>query len=99
MSKFFRYEKVTGHYFCQYQNDWELYTVEFDYEVADEDLLPEILQLLLEEYFSDCENEDFIKQRLSKMIEENHLIEKFATRYEATLKEIFRQEALEFYND
>jgi hypothetical protein len=32
-------------------------------------------------------------------VEENNLIEKFATRYEATLKEIFRQEALEFYND
>jgi hypothetical protein len=106
MSKTFRYTKFTGHYYCQYSDEWEQDGVEFDYEVEDEDLLPEIVNLLFEDYFESdknyCDNEKSvkaIKENLKRMVEESELIEVFADQYEETLKEIFEQEAMDFYND
>jgi hypothetical protein len=99
MSKRFTYTKITGHYYCQHSEDWEQDGIEFDYEVEDRKLIPEIVDLVFEEYFCDNSNEKFIKDGLKRIIEENELVENLAERYEETLKEIFKDEAMEFYND
>lgn len=106
MSKTFRYTKFTGHYYCQYSDEWEEDGVEFDYEVEDRDLLPVIVDLVFEDYFESnelyCDNEAVvktIKENLAKMISESDLIGTFADQYEDTLKDIFQDEALDFYND
>jgi signal-transduction protein with cAMP-binding, CBS, and nucleotidyltransferase domain len=68
--------------------------------------LPVIADLLFNEYFLDdkliCGSQNLvksIKERLSKMVEENDLIEALADQYEETLKETFQDEALQFYED
>ena len=106
MSKTFKYTKFTGHYYCQYSDEWEEDGIEFDYEVEDDELLPEIVDLVFEEYFGDdkaiCESEERtndVKERLMLLIEENDLIGAFADEYEETLKDIFEKEAMEWYND
>lgn len=106
MSKTFRYTKITGHYYCQYSDEWEEDGVEFDYEVDDDQLLPEIVDLLFEDYFGDdkliCDSEERtkeVKERLARLIEESDLIGTFADQYEDSLKDIFQNEALEWYND
>lgn len=106
MSKTFKYTKFAKYHYCEFSDEWEEDGVEFDYEVEDRDLLPVIVNLVFDDYFESnelyCENEKIahsIKENLSKMIEENDLIGTFADQYEETLKEIFKQEALDFYND
>lgn len=106
MSKKFRYTKFTKHHYCEFSDEWEEDGVEFDYEVEDKDLLPVIVNLLFEDYFEGeniyCNNEAIvyaIKEKLAKMILESDLIGIFADQYEDTLKEIFLNEAMEFYND
>lgn len=106
MSKTFTYTKFTGHYYCQYSDEWEEDGVEFDYEVDDEDLLPAIVDLLVDDYFMDdngvMRNEELrkaVKERLSKLIEENDLVEPLADQYEDTLKEIFQDKAMDSYED
>ena len=106
MSKTFRYTKFTGHYYCQYSDEWEEDGVEFDYEVEDRDLLPVIVDLVFDDYFGDdkvvCDSEERtqeVKERLTRLIDESDLIGAFADQYEDTLKDIFQDEALDFYND
>ena len=106
MSKTFRYTKFTGYHYCQYSDEWEEDGVDFDYEVDDDKLLPKIVNLLFEDYFGDdkviCDSEERtkeVKERLTRLIDESDLVEEFADQYEDTLKEIFQDEALDFYND
>lgn len=100
MSKKFRYTKFTKYHYCEFSDEWEEDGVEFDYEVEDEDLLPEIVDLVFEEYFSDRDyNEDLVKEKLQTIIYENDLIVTFADQYEERLKDIFEKEAMEWYND
>ena len=106
MSKKFTYTKITGHYFCQYSNEWEEDGIEFDYEVENEKLLPVLIDLLLEEYFKenelDLENEQLVKlvkENLTRMVKEQDLIDILADNYYDGLKEVFQDEALEWYND
>jgi hypothetical protein len=105
MSKTFTYTKVTGHYYCQYSDDWEQDGVDFTYNVSDEKLLHKIVELIFEDYFGE---NDFIKQNksqhkaikenLKKMVQDNDLINHFVECYEETLKESFEEEAIEWYN-
>jgi hypothetical protein len=104
MSKTFRYTKFTGHYYCQYSDEWEEDGVDFDYAVDNEKLLPVIVNLLFEDYFEDIDliSDDeeltkLIKTKLSAMVEDGDLVEGFADQYEDTLKEIFQEEAMEWY--
>lgn len=100
MSKKFRYTKFTKYHYCEFSDEWEEDGVEFDYEVEDEDLLPEIVDLVFEEYFSDRDyNEDLVKEKLQTIIYENDLIVTFADQYEERLRDIFEKEAMEWYND
>lgn len=106
MSKTFRYTKFTGHYYCMASDEWEEDGVEFDYQVEDKRLLPEIVDLLFDDYFSD--DKAFVqdkqrvkefKENLKRLIDEKDLVGWFADYYEDTLKEIFQDEAIEWYND
>ena len=106
MGKTFTYTKITGHYYCNYKDDWEEDGVEFEYEVENKDLLPEVVDLVFEEYFKAdkvvYENEGLtklVKERLSEIIDNNYLVETFADQYEEDLKDIFEQEAMRFYDD
>ena len=106
MSKTFRYTKFTKYHYCEFSDEWEEDGVEFDYEVEDEHLLPEIVNLVFEDYLESnelyCDNEEIvkaIKESLKRFIEESELIGVLADQYEDTLKEIFEDEAMEWYND
>ena len=106
MSKKFRYTKFTKYHYCDFSDEWEEDGIEFDYEVEDRHLLPKIVDLLFDDYFGDdkaiCDSEERtkeVKERLKRLVDESDLIGTFADQYEDTLKEIFEQEAMEFYND
>lgn len=99
MSKTFRYTKFTGHYYCQYSDEWEEDGVEFDYEVEDSKLIPVIVDLLYDEYFKNGDDEDFVKETLARIIEEKDLVGGFAYYYEEDLHDIFEKEAMEWYDD
>lgn len=106
MSKTFRYTKFTKYHYCEFSDEWEEDGVEFDYEVEDKKLLPIIVNLVFEDYFESdavyCDNKDVvkaIKENLKRFIEESDLIGVLADQYEDNLKEIFQEEAMEFYND
>ena len=91
----FTYTKVTGHYYCQYSDEWEEDGIEFDYEVEEDDLADAIVQLLQEDgYFEDVEIDD-----LKEFILNFGLVDKLADEYESELKDIFEQEALDSYDD
>ena len=106
MSKTFRYTKFTKYHYCDYSDEWEEDGVEFDYEVDNEDLLPEIVELVFNDYFAEnkvvCDSEERtneIKETLSRIIDDNYLIDTLSDQYEDTLKDIFEKEAFDFYND
>lgn len=100
MSKKFRYTKFTGHYFCKYSDEWEEDGVEFDYEVDNDELLPEIVELIFKDYFSDEDySEKSVKEKIEEIITNSDLVDWFADLYEEELKDIFKKEALEFYED
>lgn len=91
--KTFTYTKITGHYYCQYSDEWEEDGVEFDYEVEEDDLADAIVQLLQEDgYFEDVEIDD-----LKEFILNFGLVDKLADEYESELKEMFEKEALDSY--
>ena len=106
MSKTFTYTKITGRYYLDYTDEWEEDGVDFEYEVDDDELLPEIVDLVFDDYFGDdkvvCDSEERtkdVKKRLKRLIEESDLIDIFADQYEDTLKEIFQDEAIDAYCD
>lgn len=91
--KKFTYTKITGHYYCQYSDEWEEDGIEFDYEVEEYDLADAIVQLLQEDgYFENVEIDD-----LKEFILNFGLVDKLADEYESELKEMFKQEALDSY--
>ena len=105
MSKIFTYTKFTKHHYCDFSDEWEEDGVEFDYEVENKDLLPIIVDLLFEDYFAKdriiCSTEKkkvAVKEKLKKILDENDLVEVFADQYEDTLKEIFCDNAMDYYN-
>ena len=92
--KTFTYTKVTGHYYCQYSDEWEEDGIEFDYDVEDNVLADAIVQLLQEDgYFEDVKIDD-----LKEFILNFGLVDKLADEYENELKEMFEQEALKSYD-
>ena len=106
MSKTFTYTKPTGHYYCQYSDDWEEYGVDFEYKVEDKELLDEIVPMIIDEYFG--EEKDFyadenlwnsIKQKMKDLIYDNDLLDGLVERYEDTLKDIFYDEAIKSYSN
>ena len=91
--KKFTYTKITGHYYCQYSDEWEEDGIEFDYEVEEDELLNVVVDLLYYEYFEG----KIQKEELKTFIEEFDLLDKIADGYEEQLKEIFEKEAFESY--
>lgn len=105
MGKTFNYTKKTGHYYCSYSDEWEDDGVEFEYEVENKDLLPVLVDLMFDDYFGDDtavkENKELtrlIKEKLKYLIDEQDLVSMLADNYEDTLKDIFEEEAMEWYN-
>ena len=91
--KTFTYTKITGHYYCQYSDEWEEDGIEFDYDVEDDVLADAIVQLLQADgYFENVEIDD-----LKEFILNFGLVDKLAYEYESELKEMFKQEALDSY--
>lgn len=104
MSKTFTYTKITGRTYCGYSDEYEYDGVEFDYEVDKDQLLDEVVNLVFDDYFS--KNEDIsgfvgrtvsIKEGIRKFIEDYDLLDALVDDYEDWLKEIFEDEAMEYY--
>lgn len=85
----FTYTKITGHYFCKASDEWEEDGIEFTYEPTREQLTS-ALQPIIEKGYGFC---------AWQMVDDLDLIEEVAEMYEEELKDIFEQEAMEFYND
>ena len=85
----FTYTKITGHYFCKASDEWEEDGIEFTYEPKMEQLTSALQPIIEKEY-------GFMAWQ---MIDDLDLIEEVAERYEEELKDIFEQEAMEWYND
>jgi hypothetical protein len=97
MSKKFTYTKITGHYYCKHSDDWEKYGVDFDYEVDNYKLLPKVVDLVFKDYFGECNEKEAVKTALANFIDEHDLVETLADNYEDTLKEMFKDSAMEWY--
>ena len=97
--KKFTYTKITGHYYCQYSDEWEEYGCEFDYEVDNEDLFDAVVDLLIEDYFESIDVTNNVRQKLRCMITDFDMLDEFADAYEDSLREMFEEEALENYED
>jgi hypothetical protein len=85
----FTYTKITGHYFCKASDEWEEDGIEFTYEPTTEQLKSEVKELITRDFGEEA----------WKMVEELDLVECIAVFYEEELKDIFEQEAMEWYND
>lgn len=104
MSKTFTYTKFTGHYYCQYSDEWEQDGIEFQYEVPTSHLLDALVDILYDQYFGDEElvskNKEFeklLREKLKMLIEEQDMIDLLVDGHEDYLYEIFRDEALDYY--
>ena len=101
MSKTFRYTRVTSRAYDNCEEDG----VEFDYRVDNEELLPAIVNILFEDYYEDNhqiieskELTEAVKEGIRKMVKDNELIDTFADIYEDWLKEVFRNDAMDWFN-
>lgn len=88
----FTYTKITGHYYCQYSDEWEEDGVDFDYDVDDDRLMEAVVHILFRDYFSETDVE-----YLKDFILDNDLLDKLVDNYYEEIKEYFREEAFENY--
>jgi hypothetical protein len=105
MSKTFRYTRINSRAYDSYRDSYEDDGVDFDYSVDNDEMLPVIANFLFEDYFENnpqiIENKELtksIKEGIRQMIKENDLIDIFAETYEDWLKEIFRDDAMDWFN-
>lgn len=101
MSKTFRYTRVISRAYDNCEEDG----VEFDYRVDNEELLPAIVNILFEDYYEGnrqiSESKELtksLKEGIRKMVNDNELIDTFADIYEDWLKEVFRNDAMDWFN-
>lgn len=88
----FTYTKITGHYYCQYSDEWEEDGVDFDYDVDNDRLMEAVVHILVRDYFSETDVE-----YLKDFIRDNDLLDKLVDNYYEEIKEYFREEAFENY--
>lgn len=93
----FIYTKFTKLHYCEFSDEWEEDGVDFDYEPDNDDLAEAIVDLLCNDY--ELLDEENTRNALKFMIEDLDLVEEFAKRYEDHLKDIFKKEAFEYYED
>ena len=105
MSKTFRYTRVMSRAYDSYRDNYEDDGIEFDYEVSNDELLPVIVNILFEDYFEKnkqiAENRELvraIKASINEMVTVNDLVDIFVEAYEEDLKEIFRDDAMDWFN-
>ena len=85
----FTYTKITNTYYLSDTDEWEEDGIEFTYEPTYQQLKQEVKELITRDY----------GESSWSMIDELDLVECVAQFYEDELKDIFEQEAMEFYND
>ena len=85
----FTYTKITGSCYLEQTDEIEEFGDEFEYEPTIYELERELQPLIERDY-------GFWAWQ---MIDDLDLIEEVAERYEEELKDIFEQEAMEWYND
>ena len=95
MSKVFTYSKIIGRVYLEGTDEYEEYDEEFEYEVEDDELLDAVADIVLGVYFDGCDVS--IKEGLKDFIKDNGNLAELVEDYEDELKDIFRQEAFEFY--
>lgn len=85
----FRYTKITNTYYLSDTDEREEDGIEFTYEPTYQQLKQEVKELITRDY----------GESSWSMIDELDLVECVAQFYEEELKDIFEQEAMEWYND
>ena len=85
----FKYTKITNTYYLSDTDEWEEDGIEFTYEPTYQQLKQEVKELITRDY----------GESSWSMIDELDLVECVAQFYEVELKDIFEQEAMEWYND
>ena len=85
----FTYTKITNTYYLSDTDEWEEDGIEFTYEPTYQQLKQEVKELITRDY----------GESSWSMIDEFDLVECVAQFYEEELKDIFEQEAMEWYND
>ena len=85
----FTYTKITNTYYLSDTDEWEEDGIEFTYEPTYQQLKQEVKELITRDY----------GESSWSMIDELDLVECVAQFYEEELKDIFEQEAMEWYND
>lgn len=85
----FTYTKITNTYYLSDTDEWEEDGIEFIYEPTYQQLKQEVKELITRDY----------GESSWSMIDELDLVECVAQFYEDELKDIFEQEAMEWYND
>lgn len=85
----FTYTKITNTYYLSDTDEWEEDGIEFTYEPTYQQLKQEVKELITRDY----------GESSWSMIDELDLVECVAQFYEDELKDIFEQEAMEWYND
>lgn len=85
----FTYTKIVKRYYCNASDEWEEEGIDFDYEPTTEQLKDEVKELITRDY----------GESSWSMIDELDLVECVAQFYEDELKDIFEEEAMEWYND
>lgn len=85
----FTYTKITNTYYLSDTDEWEEDGIEFTYEPTYQQLKQEVKELITRDY----------GESSWSMIDELDLVDCVAQFYEEELKDIFEQEAMEWYND
>ena len=83
----FTYTKITNTYYLSDTDEWEEDGIEFTYEPTYQQLKQEVKELITRDY----------GESSWSMIDELDLVECVAQFYEDELKDIFEQEAMDFY--
>lgn len=105
MSKTFRYTRINSRCYDSYRDSYEEDSVDFDYSVDNDEMLPVVANFLFEDYFESnpkiIESKELtksIKEGIRQMIKENDLIDILVEVYEDGLKEVFRNDAMDWFN-
>jgi hypothetical protein len=105
MSKTFYYTAIKEVVYLEDSDEYEEFGEDFEYEVEESQLVDAMVNILFREYYgkteiSDyCEYTDIVKKGLKGIIEDSCSIEKLAEDYEDKLKEYFKEDAMEYYDN
>lgn len=98
MSKRFTYSKIRECVYLENSDEYDEICEKFEYEVEDNKIIEALASFVYKEYFLSTNNEN-VKDGLFGLIKEFDLIDNLFDYYLDELKEYFKAEAFEYYED